>query len=207
MPWLPGSQVKSVDGNGREASEQRLQARRGVEAGAFPGKSLVVYEPASGFVRDVLPCEDGHAQERSWCTAVRCTVPAGDLWIAERHFWTRDWLCDLATRGAAFVIRQPRGLPCELVNSLHPLGRVETGHIAAQRGRGMDGQGVAPTFRRLRIKFNHATRDGATVLSILTNVPARTGSAQRVAGLYRKRWTLETAFQPLEASCHSEIKT
>jgi len=28
-----------------------------------------------------------------------------------------------------------------------------------------------------------------------------------VAGLYRKRWTLETAFQHLEAYFHSEINT
>jgi hypothetical protein len=45
------------------------------------------------------------------------------------------------------------------------------------------------------------------LLSILTNVPARTVSATRVAGLYRKRWTLETAFQHLEAYFHSEINT
>jgi hypothetical protein len=32
-------------------------------------------------------------------------------------------------------------------------------------------------------------------------------SAKRVAALYRKRWTLETAFQHLEAYFHSEINT
>ena len=41
----------------------------------------------------------------------------------------------------------------------------------------------------------------------MTHVPARTVSATRVARLYRTRWTLETAFQPLEASVHSEITT
>ena len=73
--------------------------------------------------------------------------------------------------------------------------------------RVVDGQGVAHTFRRLRIKLDHATRDGATLLYILTNVPARKVSATRVARLYRKRWTLETAFQHLEAYFHSEINT
>jgi hypothetical protein len=48
VPWLPGYQVKIVDGNALEASEHRLHALRGVDAGALPGKSLVVYEPASG---------------------------------------------------------------------------------------------------------------------------------------------------------------
>src|SRR5207245_709171 len=45
------------------------------------------------------------------------------------------------------------------------------------------------------------------VLYILTNLPLRKASAKRVARLYRKRWTLETAFQHLEAYFHSEINT
>ena len=43
--------------------------------------------------------------------------------------------------------------------------------------------------------------------TILTNLPLRKASAKRVARLYRKRWTLETAFQHLEAYFHSEINT
>ena len=54
---------------------------------------------------------------------------------------------------------------------------------------------------------DQATRDGDRVLYILTNVPLRKASAKRVARLYRKRWTLETAFQHLEAYFHSEINT
>ena len=206
-PWLRGYQVKIIDGNCLEASEHRLEVLRGVEAGALPGKSLVVYAPDQGLVRDVFPCEDGHAQERSLFGVVLKTVQAGDLWIADRNFCTRDFLCDIDTRGASFVIREHRGLPCEIVSPLRPLGRVETGHIAEQRVRVVDGQGVAQTFRRLRIKLDHATRDGATLLYILTNLPDRKVSAKRVARLYRKRWTLETAFQHLEAYFHSEINT
>jgi IS4 transposase len=41
---------------------------------------------------------------------------------------------------------------------------------------------------------------------MLTNLPRRV-SGKRVADLYRKRWTLETAFQHLEAYFHSEINT
>src|SRR5712691_3540408 len=206
-PWLRGYQVKIIDGNCLEASEHRLEALRVVDAGALPGKSLVVYAPDQGVVRDVFPCEDGHAQERSLFGCVLKTVQAGDLWIADRNFCTRDFLCDIDHRGAGFIIREHRGLPFEILTPLRPLGRVETGKIAEQRVRVVDGQGVAQTFRRLRIKLDHATRDGATLLYILTNLPARTVSAKRVARLYRKRWTLETAFQHLEAYFHSEINT
>jgi hypothetical protein len=41
----------------------------------------------------------------------------------------------------------------------------------------------------------------------LTNLPRQKASTKRVARLYRKRWTLETAFQRLEAYFHSEINT
>jgi hypothetical protein len=64
-PWLAGYRVKIIDGNCIESTEHRLQVLRAVQAGALPGKSLVVYEPAQGLVTDVFPCEDGHAQERS----------------------------------------------------------------------------------------------------------------------------------------------
>ena len=70
----------------------------------------------------------------------------------------------------------------------------------------VDAHGHKHIFRRLRIKLNEATRDGATIIHILTNVP-RQVSAQQVAELYRKRWTLETAFKHLEAYFHSEINT
>ena len=55
-------------------------------AGALPGKSLVVLEPALGLATDIFPCEDGHAQERSLLPEVLETVEAGDLWIGERNF-------------------------------------------------------------------------------------------------------------------------
>ncbi len=42
---------------------------------------------------------------------------------------------------------------------------------------------------------------------MLKRTPLRKASAKRRARLYRKRWTLETAFQHLEAYFHSEINT
>jgi hypothetical protein len=87
------------------------------------------------------------------------------------------------------------------------VGRIETGHVAEQRVQVWDAQGGAHLFRRIQVKRAQATRDSDRVLYILTNVPLRKASAKRVARLYRKRWTLETAFQHLEAYFHSEINT
>src|SRR5690242_3811655 len=86
-------------------------------------------------------------------------------------------------------------------------GRIETGYVAEQRVQVRDVHGGAHLLRRIQGKLDQATRDGDRVLYILTNIPLRKASAKRVARLYRKRWTLETAFQHLEAYFHSEINT
>jgi len=205
-PWLEDYRVKIVDGNCLEASEHHIKELREAKGRALPGKALVVYEPAVGLVSDVLPCEDGHAQERSLFGALVKTVARGDLWIEDRNFCTRDFLGEIDNRGAFFVTREHQGLPLEMVSPLRPCGRTPTGQIAQQRVCVVDTQGHKHICRRLRITLNEATRDGATLLYILTNLP-RQISAKRVAALYRKRWTLETAFQHLEAYFHSEINT
>src|SRR6266568_8748228 len=205
-PWLAGYRVKIVDGNCLEASEHRVQELREAKGRAWPGTSLVVYEPAPGFVTDGVPCEDGHAQERSLFGPLLKTVEAGDLWIEDRNVCTRNFLCDLDNLGAFFVSRQQQGLPFEILGPLRSCGRTPTGQVAQQRVCVVDGHGTKQIFRRLRLTLNEATRDGATILHILTNVP-RQVSAQQVADLYRKRWTLETAFKHLEAYFHSAINT
>ena len=205
-PWLEGYRVKIIDGNCLEASEHRIQELREATGRALPGKSLVVYEPAQGLVTDVFPCEDGHAQERSLLGSVLQSVKKDDLWIADRNFCTRAFLSEIDSRGGFFVIREHQGLPCELISSLRSRGRTPTGQLAEQRVRVVDEQGHKHVFRRLRITLNHATRDGDTLLYILTNLP-RHVSAHQVAHLYQNRWKLETAFQHLEAYFHSEINT
>jgi Transposase DDE domain len=61
--------------------------------------------------------------------------------------------------------------------------------------------------RRRIARRLEATRDGETLLSILTNGPRQTASTACVSELYRKRWSLETAFKHIEAYFHSEINT
>ena len=157
-------------------------------------------------VTDVFPCENGHAQERSLFGPLLKTVQSGDLWIEDRNFCTRDFLCEINNRGAFFVTRQHLGLPFEILGPLRSCGRTPTGQVAQQRVCVVDQHGHQHVFRRLRIKLNQATRDGATIIHILTNLP-RQVSAKQVAQWYQNRWKLETAFQHLEAYFHSEINT
>jgi IS4 transposase len=70
----------------------------------------------------------------------------------------------------------------------------------------VDEYGAKRVLQRLRLTLDHATRNGATLLHILTDVP-RQVSAKRVAQLYRHRWTLEHAFQHFKAYFHSDLHT
>ena len=206
-PWLPGYGVNILDGHCIEASERRRKVLREVHAGALPGESVVVYEPAHGLVRDVFPCEDGHAQERSLLGLVLETVQANDLWMQDRNFCPGAFLCEMDRRSAGCITRQPQGRPFEVVTALRAVGRIETGHVAEQRVQVREAHGDVHLFRRMRVKLDQATRDGDRELSILTHDPLRRASATRIARVYRKRWTLETAFQHLEAYFHAEMNT
>ncbi|WP_085215145.1 transposase [Methylomagnum ishizawai] len=95
-PWLPGYPVR---------------VHREVGGGALPGKSLVVFDPERRLMRDVFPCEDGHAQERRLLGAVARAIRAGELWIADRNFCTEGFLNQLRHHGAYALIRLHRNLP------------------------------------------------------------------------------------------------
>lgn len=203
---LPGYRVKMLDGNCLEASEHRLKELRELSGGALPGKSLVVYDPALGLAVDVIPCEDGHAQERSLLSTVLESVGAGEAWVADRNFCVRWFLLGIAAREAFFVVRGHEQLPWKPLEVMREVGETETGQVAEQTIEVIDDAGKAHVWRRIRVRLNQPTRDGDSTIYILTNLPA-TVDACRIAKLYRKRWTIETAFQELEKNFESEINS
>src|SRR5207248_4053004 len=104
--WLDGYHVKILDGNHLPGTEHRIGPLRTTRAGALPGQALVVLDPELMLVVDVIPCEDGHAQERSLTDAILELVRARDLWIADRNFCTTPLLFGIHGRAGFFVIRQ-----------------------------------------------------------------------------------------------------
>jgi len=62
-------------------------------------------------------------------------------------------------------------------------------------------------LRRIAIKLKVATRDGDTELHILSNVPSGRASAARLARVYGKRWSIETAFFEITTTLSCEINT
>ncbi len=206
--WLPGYQVKILDGNHLAGTEHRLKELRTIGAGALPGQALVVLDPQAMLVTDVFPCEDGHAQERSLLGSVLQTIQPGQAWVADRNFCTTGFLFGIDRRGGAFVIRQhATTLHIESIDERRPCGRGETGAVYEQEMRLNDGDGGTMTVRRITVELDTPTRDGEAEVHILTNLPAGSAEALAVAELYRRRWSVEAAFGELATCLNGEIDT
>ncbi len=206
-PWLTGYRVRILDGNHLPGTEHRLKPLRFTRAGALPGHSLVVLDPERMLIVDVVLCENGHAQERSMTDAILEKVQPGNLWIKDRNFCTTGFLFGIAKRGAVFVTRQHGSLGWEAVGKRVAKGRCETGEVFEQTVRLTNDDGEVLFARRVTVELDKETRDGDCPIHILTNLTRKHANAIKVANLYRNRWTLETAFQELEASLNGEINT
>jgi IS4 transposase len=207
-PWLDGYRVKILDGSHLPGTEHRIKPLRFTRAGALPGQALVVLDPERMLIDDVVLCEDGHAQERSMTETVLAMVRPGDLWIKDRNFCTTAFLFGIARRGGTFVTRQHGStLTWETVGKRASRGRCATGAVFEQTARLTGDEGEVLFARRVTVELDEPTRDGDRTIHILTDLPTEAADAVQVAQLYRRRWTLETAFQELEASLHGEINT
>ncbi len=206
-PLLPGYRVKILDGNCIEASEHRIEELRYTNAGALPGKSLVVYDPALKLTLDVFPCEDGHAQERSLLDSVLASVEPGDLWLGDRNFCTRKMLLGVADRAGCFLIREHKKLAWQAISPLAEVGETDTGAVYEQVISIEDEQGQRLPLRRIVLVLDKPTRDGERQIVLVTNVPSESASACALADLYRSRWLIEGAFQELTEHLSSETGT
>jgi len=206
-PLLPGFRVKLLDGNCIKASEHRIEELRTLAAGALPGKSLVVYDPALRLPIDVFPCEDGHAQERSLLGDVLPTVETNDLWICDRNFCVRSFLFGIALRNGFFAIREHANLPWTSIGNEKFVGRIDGAKVFEQPVLVVDESGNELKCRRIRIRLKKETRDGDKEICIIANLPKRRVNAKQIAVLYRKRWKIETAFQELTEHLNCEIDT
>jgi IS4 transposase len=205
-PLLPGYRTKILDGNHLPGSEHRIKELRTMRAGALPGHTLVVLDPELMLVIDAFPCEDGHAQERSLLGQVEATVQPNDLWIEDRNFCTTGFLFGIVRRGGFFLVRQHAStLHYTLVGKRKDRGRVETGRVFEQTLRATTDAGEVLCLRRVTVVLDKPTRDGDTEIHLLTNLPARHARARVVADLYRRRWTIETAFAEIEETLNGEI--
>lgn len=127
--------------------------------------------------------------------------------IADRHYCPSEFLFAIEGHRAAFVVRQHLGhLRWELLGERRSRGRVENGLLFEQEVDLTDPQTEeVMRVRRISLELDRPTRNGDGELHILTNLPARTADAERVAALYRDRWSIETAFQELTTTLRCEL--
>lgn len=206
-PLLAGYRVRILDGNHLGKTEHRLKVLRGTAAGALPGQALVLLDPERMVIDDVVPCEDGHAQERSLLDQVLPAIQPRDLVIDDRNFCTLAFLFGLKRRKAYFITRQHGRMPWESCSKSRYAGRCETGRVYEQAAELRDPEtGQVTQVRRITVKLKTPTRDGDLEIHLFTNLPAKV-SATKVAELYRKRWTVEQAFQELTTHLRCELNT
>jgi IS4 transposase len=204
---LPGYAVRVLDGNHFPATEHRLAELRRTREGPLPGHALAVLDPARMLVADMIPCEDGHAQERSLLDQVLERVRARDVWMGDRNFCTTRFLFGIAARSAFFIIRQHAStLTWELVGTKRRVGRCASGVVYEQAIRLHNGDEVL-VARRVTLMLEEATSDGDQEIHLLTNLPEQAATAIKIAELYRERWTIEGVFQVLAQTLNSEIAT
>lgn len=204
-PLVKGYRVKILDGNHLRRTDRRIEELRKRNVAPLPGFALVVYDPQYRLVIDAVPCEDGHAQERSLIRDLYPTIERSDLWIADRNFCTIAFLTTLASKGATFIIRQHGNTPFTLCGKRKLVGTTATGTVYEQVITIPTGNDQVRNFRRVTVRLNEATRDGDHEIHLITNLPKRV-SALRVAELYRDRWKIETAFQEMAKSLQGEIQ-
>jgi len=206
-PILPGYSTKLLDGNCIEASEHRIKELQDTKAGALPGKSLVVFDPEFDIATDVIPCEDGHTQERALLYKILEIVMPKELWVADRNFCVLSFMFGIAARLAFFVIRQHKQTPFNPLSEKEFIGETGKGKVYEQKVLLTSEDGKKMVVRRIIVELNTPTRDGETEICMFTNLPAEHADALKVADIYGKRWGIETAFQKLEKYLNSEINT
>jgi hypothetical protein len=201
-----GYELRVLDGSHLAASEHRIKETRRLRGGPLPGHSLVILDPTRGLVVDMLPCADGHAQERSLLIELADEFQPGQLWIADRNFCTVLFLHEVAVSGAAFVVRRHAGLPLERLGPTKPAGRCSSGELFEQAGSVPDGFGNSLRVRIIRLRLDRPTESGDNEIEILTNLPS-TIRAAAVADEYHRRWSIEAVFGELTLSLRGEIDT
>jgi hypothetical protein len=127
---LPGFKIRIIDGNHFSGTEHRLEGTRDIQAAPLPGAVLAILEPDNSMILDVIPCEDAHAQERSFFDQIIPMVPKGELWIADRNVPTLSLLFRIAEQEAFFLMRQHGSLKTwETIGEEKYVGKTSTGWV------------------------------------------------------------------------------
>ena len=209
---LPGREVFYLDGNHLAATEHRLKVLRTTREGPLPGQTLALLDAQTELVMELVPCECGHAQERSLLPELLERIRADTVLVADRNFCTTQFLFGLFRRSAFFLIRQHAStLSYRFEGRRRKIGRCETGTLYEQTLiltdiHATEDEKPELKVRRITLQLDTPTQAGDGEIHLLTNLPPKV-SAKRIAETYRLRWTIEGAFQTLTDVLRCEVET
>jgi IS4 transposase len=205
---LPGWTLRIVDGNHLPGSDKRLAVLRDHAGAALPGHSLVVYDPDTGLVCDMVACEDAYESERIGVLPLLATALMGQVWIADRNFCSLPFMLGLHQAQACFIVREHSTHPRVIEHGAwSEASRIETGSVRERTIKVLnlhDTQPEQAAWRRIEITLDTPTQAGERQLAIWSNLPTEV-DAPTIALVYRRRWRIENMFHRLEAALHSEI--
>jgi IS4 transposase len=204
---LPGLEVFYLDGNHLAATEHRLAELRATREGPLPGQALALLDAQRELIVDLVPCEDGHTQERALLPQLLGRLQERIVIVADRNFCTTKFLFGLAAGKAFFVIRQHGStLTWKLRGKRRRVGRIASG-VVYEQGMELHWGETTLSIRRVTLCLNHPTESGDTEIQILTNLSVEQATGLQVAEAYGTRWTVEGAFQTLTDVLRCEVKT
>lgn len=207
---VPGMPVRIVDGMHVAATQRRLKVLRDVAAGPRPGFALAVYDADRGLVTHGVFEPDAHAQERSRTDDLLALVKPGECWLADRNFCTQRLVGGQLARGAHPLVREHANFPYEVLAPREAAGRTASGAVFRQRIRVRDPEGEDPArtwdLWRVTLELDAPTRDGETVIHLITDLPDHGVTAAECADAYLARWTIEGCFRDMATALHAEIK-
>ena len=197
---LAGVASYLLDGNMLAGTDHRLKPLRNTRAAALPGKSLVLYECASGLVTHAVLWEDAYSQERALLPHLE--IPGGAHMIADRNFCVYWFLQHIQQSDSYFTIRHHQQFVLPDVAERR-IGRCDTGLVYERCWEVIEKQQTRQ-WRAIRLELDEPTRDGDDQIVLISNLPVRF-DAREIATAYRQRWTIEGHFQRLTQHLHCEL--
>ena len=205
VPWevVKGYNVYALDGNHLQESDKHLKPLRLLHDAPLAGTTVARFDLQRQLFDRAYLLEDAHSQESTTLDRALEDLQPGDLVLADRHYCILSFLAAADNKRVRFIIRQHGRFKGVLIGKRRKIGRTATGTVyeqAIQTSEAAD----ALKMRRITVELDVPTRDGDTVIHLLTNVPAEV-DAMTIADAYRHRWEEETGYYYLTTTLTCEL--
>jgi hypothetical protein len=203
---IRGLRLKYIDGNYLAQTEHRLIKLHGLAVAALPGQTQVVFEHATGLIRQVYCSEDAHQQERALVPRFYNDIEQNQLTLGDTGYCMNPFIEAHENRKAFYLVRHHAGTSLTELKPRKAKGRCSTGKVF-ECPAVLSKEPDAPQVRAIFIELDTPLKKGQTTLTLITNVPPAKATAKKLAELYRDRWTIEETFRRLTQCLRCEVST